>query len=693
MATFIVTDPNTGAKLRLTGDSPPSEQELEQIFAQQASPEPTALQNLESRPEQDFPGASPRARRGAKLGAISDAKREEFLSSLAPEKRAQLEEINSLEALLIGTGRGFTTVGRGIGLVDEESATEKQAIEELRQLTPATGVGEVIGKAAPFVPLGVGASAIAALPARVAASTGLGALEGGIITAGEGGDISDTFKGAGIGAIVGGGIELAIPVVGRLGGRLIRRITGQPPTSPVLLPNGQPSPELQDALDQAGLSFDDIGVEAQRLLQTGDVVDPAAAARRGFLEEQGLIPTRAQVTGDPSDFQSQQELFKKSGRVRRALEGQEDLLSNRFENAITATGGSANASRSSALDFVADRSIELDKAISDAYKAARQAAPTAQVVRPNNLVESIRSIAGSDSATGGLAGATRDILKAKGLLPSKGLQVQGRVTPEVAEEIRIDMNALFDSLTPFGKKKLAGLKDSLDKDVQDAVGVDIFKDARASKAKFEKDLSRAKVNKFDNRKKNLVRDILENKVNPDRFLNDAILSKSIRSDDVEQLKRFLLADGDEAGTAAWNDVRSEAMQKIRNDAFKDIGGQDFLTANRLEKALDNFGRDKLRVLFSTEERKFLNDLKKVSKIREPKAGTALGRGPSAQAIQKFENVVKRIPLIRDVFEGIGLFAAGRTAIATPSLTPLQPSALAPLAAPAAVAGTLAAGEQ
>lgn len=36
MPTFRVTDPTTGQVLRLTGDSPPTEQELEQIFAQQA---------------------------------------------------------------------------------------------------------------------------------------------------------------------------------------------------------------------------------------------------------------------------------------------------------------------------------------------------------------------------------------------------------------------------------------------------------------------------------------------------------------------------------------------------------------------------------------------------------------------------------------------------------------------------------
>lgn len=38
MAVFKVTDPETGVTLQLTGDSPPTEQELEEIFAQQAAP-------------------------------------------------------------------------------------------------------------------------------------------------------------------------------------------------------------------------------------------------------------------------------------------------------------------------------------------------------------------------------------------------------------------------------------------------------------------------------------------------------------------------------------------------------------------------------------------------------------------------------------------------------------------------------
>jgi len=46
MPTYLVTDPNTGLKLRLTGDSPPTEQELESIFASQQQPEQTIVDTL-----------------------------------------------------------------------------------------------------------------------------------------------------------------------------------------------------------------------------------------------------------------------------------------------------------------------------------------------------------------------------------------------------------------------------------------------------------------------------------------------------------------------------------------------------------------------------------------------------------------------------------------------------------------------
>ena len=46
MPTYTVTDPNTNKTLTLEGDSPPTEEELEEIFAGYAPAEPTGIRLL-----------------------------------------------------------------------------------------------------------------------------------------------------------------------------------------------------------------------------------------------------------------------------------------------------------------------------------------------------------------------------------------------------------------------------------------------------------------------------------------------------------------------------------------------------------------------------------------------------------------------------------------------------------------------
>ena len=648
MPTFKLTDPNTGRVVRVTGATPPNEQEIASIFS-----------NL---------GVE-------KVKPITEAERSQELRERLD--REQAEELNPFEAAAVAAGRGLTSVGRGLGLVDQEDPRVTEAFKALEKESPiSTTVGEIAGEAAPFLLPGGAVAKFATIPGRVAAATALGATESAILSEGKGASGEDSLKSAGVGGVIAGTLEATLPIVGKIGGKLFRKITGKNPASPLINSNGQPTKEFTEALDKAGMSFDDVNLEASRLLETGNIDDAVQLARKQFLEEQGLTPTRAQVTGDKTQFQTQQELGKTSGKVSRALEGQEEVLANKFENALTSTGGSASASNSSTIDFIADRSIDLDKNISDAYKAAREFAPKAKIIKPTGFIEEVRSIAGSDRATGGLVSASRDILKSKGVI-GKGFKKPGAINAEAAEEIRKDLNSLYDSLTPFGKKKLSDFKNAIDKDVSNAVGSDIFAEARKGKAKFEKDLNRAKVNKFDKRNKSLVRDILENKVNPDRFFNDAILSKSIRSDDVQQLKSFLHLDGSPDGAKAWNDVRAEAMSFIKDNAIKEVGGDPALSRAGLEKGLKSLGREKMMILFTKEERKFLSDMLKTSKLREPKRGTALGKGPSAQGMKNIAKAIDRIPLINLVFSGalemVQTGVANRAALRQPVQSALKPS--------------------
>jgi hypothetical protein len=593
------------------------------------------------------------------------------------------EGIGAGEAFLIGAGRGLTSIGRGLGIADPEDPSVTRSFDGLREQHPiaATG-GEIAGQSAPFLLPGAGIGAIASTPARVAAVAGLGATEGGLIARGEGRDVEDQIATAGIGGLAAGTLELALPVIGRIGGKIVRRALGRAPKGSVIDAAGNPSQEFVEALKKTGTTFDDVAEQA-RLEVAGSVVDPEQAARNAFLRAEGLEPTRAQVTRNAADFQAQQEAAKTSGRVRSALEKQEAILTSRFDNAVLETGGKADLPTSSVVDFVTEKATRLDQDISDLYRAAREAAPSDKSVKFSGLGNKLRTLAPSDRATDGAIGSITGELQSRGIMDGN-MKVVGRVGVDIAEEVRKSINQLYDPAKPFRNIKLREVKDALDSDVFKSAGDDIFKKGRQAKAAFESELSRAKISKFDSRKANLVRDILENKINPDTIVDDVVFSKKWRGDDIRQLKSYISTD--EAGKQAFDDIRAETLHRIKEMSFigpEDAQGIRALSRDKLQKAITKVGRDKMNTIFTKDEQKFLKRMLDVSKLREPVRGTALGRGPSAQAVARIEQKMKELPVISSLVDFVNIDASGRIALrASPQrISAPLPPAFGGLAAP------------
>lgn len=659
-----------------------------------------------------------------RLELLRRKKRLKDLRDLKVQKEAQakqslLDQINAdigpFESVAIATGRGLTDIGRAVGLAEDEPEIVKQAFTGLEEQRPITQVvGRAVGQALPFLAPGVGVGAIAPLAGRVAAGAAIGGLEGAAIAEGTGtGSVAES---AGIGGLIAGTAEAIFPIISRLGGALIKRVKGKQVSS-VFDSKGNPTKALEDALSESGITLDDLNQQAQLQLtkQPANVL-PEEAARAAQFEQLGLTPTKAQVTRDAADFQAQQEAAKTSGRVRGVLEAQEGLLANKFDEAVAGTGGQAVTSGSPVVDKVVNISTGLDNQISDLYQAARQAAPTDKFITLNRTASALSKLTDFERSTGGLPSSVKGFLKNRNILDSSGKLITSnkgiqkeisalkarfkksglKVNPEnrvvsslgqinekatqqlfdlnikntgrklsvaEAESLRIDMNSLFNSITPFGRDKLRGLKSALDDDVLSAAGEDFFKQGRSAKAAFEERLKRAKISKFDNRKANLVKDVLENKISPDNFVNDVVNSKKWRASDLEQLKKFTTDNG--ADLAPWDDLRAETLDSIKNAAFKgpeDAAGNRALSRDGLQRALQKIGTEKLKVLFEPEELKFLRDVMNVSRLREPVRGTALGKGPSAQAIQSLENRVRNLPLVGSLIDFIDFDAAGRAVI-------------------------------
>jgi hypothetical protein len=297
-----------------------------------------------------------------------------------------------------------------------------------------------------------------------------------------------------------------------------------------------------------------------------------------------------------------------------------------------------------------EKATVLDQEISDFYDLARDVAPGEQNVRFDSLGRKLKELAPSNRRTGGNIEAIVGDLQSKGVLDDN-FKIIGRVDVETAEDVRKLANELFDPQNGFGNAKLREIKDALDDDVFRAAGDDIFKQARAAKTSFERELTRAKISKFDSRKANIVRDILENKIDPDRMVEQTVFSKKWRATDLKQLKDYI-STGD-AGKAAFDDLRAETLEAIKVKSFigpEDAQGFQRISRDRLQKALSTVGDGKMSVLFSPKERKFLSDMVTTAKILEPVRGTALGRGPSAQAVRRLEDKLTELPVIGEVFE-------------------------------------------
>jgi hypothetical protein len=416
----------------------------------------------------------------------------------------------------------------------------------------------------------------------------------------------------------------------------------------------------------------------QRIRQA---VEPAAetaeqAARRQLLEAEGLQPTRPQITRSAEEFQRQQSAIKlqPEGPVRARLEQQEARLQGAFEQRAVDTQGNVVTSTNTAIDEILERSVNADQRIGDLYQEARNAIPADKNIEAKSLINVFNKSRGFDTKSAGVLGAVRSILRDKGLLERgrptitvEGLrrEVKPTITVSTAEDIRQQLNQLSRDANFTGQRIIREAKSALDEDVFRTAGQDFFGRARAAVREFEQGLDRAKISKFDSRKKNLVRDILENKstIKADSFINDVVFSKNWEKQDLNQLKLFL--NQTQKGKQAWNDVRAQAIDEIKNLSFKGPLREDGVTRSLSRDALETTLKKltgKMDVLFNAEEKAFLNRMKEVARLREPPPGTFQGGGPTEVAVNQVKN---RLPIVGSLLDSLSQFRQNRLLLRLP----------------------------
>lgn len=534
----------------------------------------------------------------------------------------------NLNRLGMRAGQAFGVLGdRDVEVNERRLSRDDEAFQALREAQPTnTAVGRGIAQTGMFaaVPGGVAGGAL-----QKAAT---GAASGGAIAALSTGSDEDAYTNFSIGAAFGA----MAPVVASGVSRAVTKLSKKPIQ---VIRNGKFTDDAIEVLKKNDISPDRLTQEtAIELRRSGSLTKDQAERFNLFREfDPDFNPTRAQVTQQGDDFIRQQELAKGTNQLRATLDDQEQIISQRVDDWISQAGGQTTDSVDASIAIsrtVQDRINEADQAVSQAYQAVREQLPAEKVISPQGLVSQLRKFAPQDKASDGLVSAIWGDLKQRRLI-TKGGKIQGKVSADVAEEIRKNINAIA-SENPQSRSRVAkALKDALDEDVGRAVGDDLFAPARQAKSSLERSLERSRATRRDMGKKTLLEEVIENRTNPDQLV-EKITRKSTRTEDVSQLIGFLKSGNNaqrEAGEQALSELRSAVIRDLYKKAASgktEQGGLMF-SGKAFAKELDKIGDKKLSMIFNPQQLSDLGRLRRIGELRTPVQGTALGLGPSGRA--------------------------------------------------------------
>lgn len=393
-----------------------------------------------------------------------------------------------------------------------------------------------------------------------------------------------------------------------------------------------------------------------------DNLTAAQAERLNLFKKRGVEPTRANITQTTDDWRVQQDAIKQTGDVSELVAYQDARLADLAREGKAQIGYVADdlpSTNQSLADVVVDIAETADRAVQEAYAAAREAAPDAKNVRLSQTAEALRVNAPSNKAAGGTIKQIRGLLEEKGIMGKDGWQTKGRIDVETAESIRQELNQIWGEASDGSRQSqttrriISDIKDALDNDVSAAVGEDIFFDARRSKQRFHELIERRKTSKFDQRTGSLLEDILYNKVNQDKIVDKI---KASRPEEFQQLQEFYLNQAGDAGISAWNNLKAQIIQEAIDAAqgAKGEGGIPTFNGRQFARRFQQLrttkaGRGKnaptkYDALFSPEERAIIDDVIELSDLRRPNKAVPLGSGPSGLAIQRaIDSLWQRMP--------------------------------------------------
>ena len=405
----------------------------------------------------------------------------------------------------------------------------------------------------------------------------------------------------------------------------------------VFNPDGSITPEAQNIVKRANQEND---AEMQ--------FTPEMVENYNVFVQYGITPTRANVTQSIDDKSDQKDALKRTGPVAERVAEQQRRQRKIFEERrdALAEDGDGTDIRTGEIVFKAidDFADAAENSINAAYDVARnRGAIEGRAITLEPLAIAVKSQMGKDRQSGGVVSAVETELLNEGILirnadgkvvPNQGLA--RNITVDQAESIRKYLNRLFQSSKGNeGAIDLINLfKRLIDESVENAVGKDIFKEARRLNTDYKKTIERTRKSRRDKSKKNLLEDILQSKVDadqiPKRLTNAGI-------DDFKGVMNFLRSDESGAlGDQAIKNIKANFLNKMLDKITlkgSTVMGEPEISFTKMDDFVRELRRTgKYNQIFDAGERAFIDDMLRIAKAMSTDKAIQSGSGPSGKAI-------------------------------------------------------------
>lgn len=558
--------------------------------------------------------------------------------------------------------RGLEAIAPAGSSFEQWAKGERQKVERINQGAEEdyrqnwrggqpTGVdlGRVAGSIAASIPLApAGAAGAASMLPRVATGIKAGAIGGALQPVDMAGREDGDYWGAKAGqAAIGGITGSASPFVADAVGKAAAGIVSRGRAAVAGLTGGREAAihTLVGELKGRGIDFARLSRETQAsllrdadaALNAGSKLDIDALARKADFDAAGIKPTLGQLTREPGQFQFEQNT--------RGITGAGEGLSRRFNEQNRQLIEAMNAARSGTQGIGLDRFGAGERVVSalreqDAtsraavdrlYSAAREQAGIHTPINPASFAQSVNDALDEAMLGDALPGGVRKALNqiATGEMP---------FTIQKAEQIRQAINGQMGGMPSRENAALRLVNQALQNEV-DRVGStagqqagEAFKTARAAASQ-----------RFSGLESSPALKAAAEGAAPDNFLEKHVLRAT--AGDVLSLRSNLKSQPE-----LWNEVRGQVVDWLKAKALN--GADDEygkFSQSAYNRALQQFGDGKLKVLFSPDEVAQIKRLGRVAAaIQTQPVGAAVNNSGTSQAVANLAARVSGVPYLREL---------------------------------------------